>query len=66
MQMFIESQTIYQIRIKSSLGKEIDLFGTRTCRTSSSLTGVKWCDFYQVLRHCEMITFDPSVFSHGS
>ena len=53
MQMFIESWPIYQIQ-----GKEINLFGTGTCTISSSLTRVKWCDFYyQVLRHCENYCF---------
>ena len=61
MQAFMESRTNYQIRIRSPLGKDIHLFGSRTCTTSSSLTGVKWCDFYQVLRHCEMFAFDYSV-----
>ena len=63
MQMFIKSRTNYQIRLRSPLRKEIHLFGSRTCTTSSSLTGMKWCD-YQVLRHCGIIAFDYSVFSH--
>ena len=65
MQMFIESRTIYQIRLRSPLGKGLNLFGIRTCTNSSSLTGVKWCDFYRVLCHCEMIDFDSSVFAHN-
>ena len=64
MQVFMESRTINQIRLRIPLGKEIHLFGCHTCTTSSSLTGVKCCDFYQVLRHCEIIAFDTSDFSH--
>ena len=47
MQMVIKSRMIYQIRPISVLGKCSYLIGTRTCANSSSLTGVKWCDFYQ-------------------
>ena len=65
MQMFIESRTMYQIRLRSPLGKGLNLFGIRTCTNSRSLTGVKWCDFYHVLRHCEMIASDYSVFAHN-
>ena len=65
MQMFMESRTSYQIRIRSPLGKDMHLFETRTCTTSSSLTGVKWCDFYKVLQHCEFTAFDSSVFAHN-
>ena len=35
-------------RLRSVLGKGSHLFGTRTCTNSSSLTGVKWRDFYQL------------------
>ena len=52
--------------IKKSIGKGKHLFGSRrpTCTTSISLTGVTWCDFYQVLPNCDIIAFDSSVFSH--
>ena len=45
MQMVIQSLMIYQIRLRSVLGKGSHLFGTRTCTNSSRLTGVKWRDF---------------------
>ena len=48
MQMDIISRTIYQIRLRSVLGKGSNLFGTRTCTHSSRLIGVKWRDFYQL------------------
>ena len=48
MQMVIKSRMIYQIRLRSVLGKGSNLFGTRTCTNSSRLTGVKWRDFYQL------------------
>ena len=65
MEMFTESRVIYQIRLRSPLGKENIYLGVvGPCTTSISLTGVMWCDFYQVLRHCDIIAFDSSVFSH--
>ena len=48
MQVVIKSRMIYQIRLRSVLGKGSHLLGTRTCTNSSRLTGVKWGDFYQL------------------
>ena len=54
MQMFIQFSTMYQIRLRSILGKSFNLVGTRRCTNSSSLTEVKSCDFCQVLHHREL------------
>ena len=48
MQMVIKSRMIYQIRLRSVLGRGSNVFGTRTCTHSSRLTGVKWRDFFQL------------------